>query len=211
MNEQARSNNRLIVKLGFTLFLITSITALLLAGVNALTADPIRQRRIEARNNAMQLVMPGGTVLDDLTVDTENATIYTLQREDGTRAYCVELAPDGFGGPIDMIVGIEVVKVNGNLVKRVTGVSIVSMEETAGLGTKAKDEKFLSQFKGLTYNISLENGSINTAPSNITVGRTDADVDAISGATVTSKAVTKGVNMALDAIKAISTEEGTAQ
>ena len=131
----------------------------------------------------MQLVMPDSTVLNDQTVVTENATVYTLQRSDGTFGYCVEVAPDGFGGPINMIVGIELVNENGNIVKRITGVSIVSMEETAGLGTKAKDESFISQFAGLTYSAILENGSVNTMNSNITVGRGDADIDAISGAT----------------------------
>jgi len=211
MNESAKNNNRFIAKLGFTLFVITAITALLLAGVNALTADPIAQLKIEARNNAMQLVMPDSTVLDDQTVVTENATVYTLQRSDRTFGYCVEVAPDGFGGPINMIVGIELVHENGSVIKRITGVSIVSMEETAGLGTKAKDESFISQFAGLTYSAILENGSVNTMPSNITVGRGDADIDAISGATVTSKAVTKGVNIAMDAIKVTTAGEGGAQ
>lgn len=212
MNESAKSSNRFIVKLGFTLFVITSITALLLAGVNAITADPIERRlRAEAKSKAMQLVMPDATLLEEDPLITESATIYRLRRPDGSVVFCVEVAPEGFGGPINMIVGVEIINENGVPVKRVTGVSIVSMEETAGLGTKAKDEKFISQFVGLTYNTILEDGQINTAPSDITVGRGDSDIDAISGATVTSRAVTNGVNMALDAVKVSSAEEGNSQ
>ncbi len=208
MNEQ-KGNNRYIVKLGLTLFIITSVTALLLAGVNAITVEPIENLKVQVRNNAIAAVMPDSAVLDDRTITNETTTIYTLQQADGELAYCVEIAPQGFGGPINMIVGIEIVQEDGITQKRVTGVSIVSMSETAGLGSKAKDEKFTSQFKDKTYNVYLESGTINTEPSNLTVSKNKSgDIDAISGATITSKAVTGGVNMALDALTEAMIKEG---
>lgn len=183
------SNKTLMLHLGTTLFLITAITALLLSGVNAITFNQIAALAEQKKIEAMNTVLPGGTLKNDLTVTTETATVYTLELADGTNAYCVEVSPSGFGGAINVIVGIKVV----DGVKEITGVSIITMSETAGLGTKARDESFLSQFIGLKSDLSQ---------SNIKVGTGENDIDAISGATVTSKAVTAGINMALDAVSA---------
>lgn len=188
-------DSKLLIKLGFTLLAITAITAVLLASVNATTYDIIQERKLEARNKAIQEVLPGSTMLEDLTATTDFATVYTMELADGSRGYCVEVAPQGFGGPITMIVGIEIVGSE----KRVTGVSITAMSETGGLGTKARDVAFLSQYTGIVV----------TGPSSgISVGTGEGQIDAISGATVTSKAVTNGVNIALDAVQT-SSEGGT--
>lgn len=199
-NRDLSKDRRAIIKLAVTLFLITSITAIMLAGVNALTKEPIANLKIETRNKALLAVMPNSTVLEDKTFTTETLTIFTLERPNGSYGYCVEVAPYGFGGPINMIVGIEVVMNEGRYEKRVVGVAITSMQETAGLGTKANDESFLSQYNGLFYPVQNEDGTLNISPSAITIGRSDVDVDAITGATVTSLAVNRGVNTALDAI-----------
>ena len=198
-NRDLSKDRRAIIKLAVTLFLITSITAIMLAGVNTLTKEPIANLKIETRNKALLAVMPNSTVLEDKTFTTETLTIFTLERPNGSYGYCVEVAPYGFGGPINMIVGIEVVMNEVDTEKRVVGVAITSMQETAGLGTKANDESFLSQYNGLFYPVQNEDGTLNISPSAITIGRA-MSMSTQSGATVTSLAVNRGVNTALDAI-----------
>ncbi len=185
MEKRKSFDSKLLIKLGFTLLAITAITALLLSGVNAMTLEKIAALKLQSRNEAMQLVLPGSTTLDNLTTTVGSSTVYTMEMPSGSTAYCVEVSPRGFGGPITMIVGIKIV--DGT--KTVTGVSITAMSETGGLGTKAKDPGFLSQFEGKATSSADE-------------------VDAITGATVTSKAVAVGVGTALDAVS-IPVEGGT--
>jgi electron transport complex protein RnfG len=99
--------------------------------------------------------------------------------------YVVLVSPSGFGGEINMAVGID--KDN-----KVTGVSIISMSETSGLGGNASSPDFLSQYAG---------GSGKFA-----VSKDGGEIDALTGATVTSRAVTQGVNSALEAVSTLNKE-----
>ncbi len=98
----------------------------------------------------------------------------------------MEVLPTGFNGALDVIVGVD-------SEGAVTGISVVSHAETAGIGTEVAKDKpnkngvgVLSQFVGRT------GGSDNM----FTVNSGSNQVDAISGATVTTKAITRGVNAA---------------
>ena len=82
-----------------------------------------------------------------------------------------------------MIVGVD------NDLK-VTGVEIISQSETAGLGAKCTEDGFKAQFVGKTENIAVTKN-----------GAKDNEIDAITSATITSKAVTKGVNDAISVVK----------
>jgi electron transport complex protein RnfG len=88
--------------------------------------------------------------------------------------------PNGFGGAIDMVVGIDN---NG----AVTGISIIKMSETSGLGTNAAKPSFKDQYIGGTGNFA--------------VNKDGGEIDALTGATITSRAVTRGVNSAVEAVK----------
>ena len=91
--------------------------------------------------------------------------------------YCVQTEPAGFGGAISMMVGVST---DGT----VTGVSILEHNETPGVGTNAMTEDFLAQYTGRTGTLTVKTGA-------------DTDIQHITGATVTSAAVTDGVNIAL--------------
>ena len=175
------SNFRYIVRLTLTLFIITAIVALMLAGVNAVTVDRIAQLELEAKNAAMAEVMPDTTIDESKTIENEDSTVYYAMREGELAGFCVEVAPSGFGGEISMIVGVD-------MGYKVTGISIISMSETPGLGTRAQEPDFLNQFVGRGDSAPFEVGSSG-----------EGSIDAISAATITSKAVTLGVNTALDA------------
>lgn len=80
----------------------------------------------------------------------------------------------------------------------VTGVKIINMSETPGLGAKASEDSWLSQFKGKNDIISV----VKTGNAK------DNEINAISGATITSKAVTQGVNDSLEDAKKLTEKEG---
>lgn len=207
MTKSVKGSNRYIVKLGLTLFIITAITGALLAGVNELTKEARAGRELDAFGLALQALVPDGELLEEMTHTAESFTAHILERSNGDLAYCIEVAPNGYGGPINMIVGIEVAHDGDRIEKRVIGVAIISMTETPGVGTKVNDEAFLSQFNGIVYPVVNEDGTLNTEPSAIKISSADTGIDAISGATVTSKAIVKGVNTALNAIKVSTTGE----
>ena len=99
--------------------------------------------------------------------------------------YVVLAEPKGYGGAISLVVGID-----NDLT--VTGIDITNQSETPGLGANCQNPEFMGQFKGKTSGIAVVKG---TASGN--------QIDAITSSTVTSKAVTKGVNDALLAAKMV--------
>ncbi|MCD8004270.1 MAG: RnfABCDGE type electron transport complex subunit G [Oscillospiraceae bacterium] len=178
---------RFIGKLGLSLFLITAIAALVLGLVNAVTADTIAQREEAERQEALTAVMPQADSFTDLAWESDDIDGITAACTGGELAgYCVEVSPNGFGGAISMMVGVD-------LEGYVTGAVILDHSETAGLGARADDPEFLGQYVGKTSEITLSGANA---------------IDALSGATITSKAVTLGVNTAIEA--AIEYMEGGA-
>lgn len=167
-----------MVKLALTLFAITAVTALLLGAVNAVTADRIAEINAEKTAAAMSSVMPSASDFEE-SISADDYTIYTASDAGGSLVgYVVSVVPVGFGGEIDMVVGF-------GLDANITGVYIISMSETAGVGDMAMSEPwFLEQFTGKSGELALGGG-----------------IDSISGATVTSKAVLKGISTACAAIK----------
>lgn len=168
------------IHLTLSLLIITAIAAFVLALVNAVTEDTIYLRQEAARQEAMACVAPGADHFSALY--SEDATIDRISAAyQGTQfvGYCVEVSPNGFGGAISLMVGI-------NEGGSITGVTILEHSETPGLGSKAEQPEFLDQYLGLSGTISV-NGSGNS-------------ISAITGATITSKAVTEGINTALQAV-----------
>ena len=168
------------LRLAITLLLITSVVAAVLAGVNFVTAPIIAQLKAEKLQKAIEAVLPGGGTEIGFTDETGLVSkVYA-----GEAGYAVEVNPNGFGGAVTMMVGIDK---SGSLL----GGSIVSQSETAGLGAvsaanTSAGESFRSQFAGKTGSVA--------------VAKDGGEIDAITGATITSRAVCTGVNAALDCI-----------
>ncbi|MFA4843484.1 MAG: FMN-binding protein [Candidatus Margulisiibacteriota bacterium] len=87
----------------------------------------------------------------------------------------VRVAPRGYGGPVVLLVGVS-------NEKKVVGIKVLSQKETPGLGAKVVERGFLDQFIGKGANDPLE---------------PKKDIDAITGATITSRAVCEGVRQAI--------------
>lgn len=175
------STVKYVLRLTVTLLLITAFVAAALAGVNAITKDKIAATQQEKKNNAMKQVLPGYESFTEVAFTGDETVKAVYQPEGSDTAYVVEVAPaTGFGGEISMMVGIDGGKV--------TGVSIVSHAETAGLGAVAaenseKGSQFRSGFIG--------------AEGSVQVDKDGGTIDSITGATITSRAVADGVNAAL--------------
>lgn len=172
-----------IVKVGFILFAITAIAALVLAVVNNFTAPVITENNKRTQDIAMKKVLPAANSFEQVDFDISSSTsVSEIYIGDGAGTV-VKVSPAGYGGKIDMVVGIDT-----NLC--VTGIEIISQSETAGLGSNCTNDSFKSQFIGKTEDISV-----------VKNGAKDNEIDAISSATITSKAVAKGVNDAIAAVK----------
>ena len=172
-----------VLRLALTLFLITAVVAGLLAGVNAITKPIIDQRNAEKIQQAIEAVLPGGGEAVDFPAVDVGAPISKVYK--GENGYAIEVLPSGFDNTITMMVGVDF---DGN----VRGISIVSHTETAGLGAVAAaktsaGEAFRSQFEG-------RNGQV-------AVSKDGGELDAITGATITSRAVCAGVNAALKIVE----------
>lgn len=161
-----------ILRLTLTLLVITAVVAGLLGLVNALTAERIAELTKEKAVAAMREVLPAD---DYEPLDVTAEGISEAYRAVGA-GDVVRVSVNGFGGAIDMMVGVDE---NGG----VTGVSVISHSETASLGANCTREDFRAQFVG--------------ASDALAVKKDGGTIDALTGATVTSRAVTEGVNRAL--------------
>lgn len=170
-----------VVRLALTLLIITAVVAAALAGVNSVT-EPIIIALNEAKTQqAIETVLPGGGEVVDFTAST---TIVSKVYK-GENGYAVQVAPSGFDGEIDMMVGID----NEG---KVVAISIINHTETAGLGAVAAaktsaGENFRGQFAGQSVSVGTSKRGTGT-------------LDAITGATITSEAVCTGVNAALECV-----------
>ena len=178
-------------KLGLNLLIISAVAALLLALTNSVTASTIAQRNEQANAEARKLVLESAQDFEEVKdAKTDNSKgikvseIYEAKDASGnTVGYTLKVLPSGYGGTIELMVGID--SANG----QVSGINVVSNSETAGLGAKATDPEFSDQYKGKP----LEELSVlkNGTPG-------DTEIKAISGATITSTAVTNGVDAAIE-------------
>lgn len=171
-----------ILRIVGTLFLIAALVAAGLGGVNAITQPRIAEYKAEKMANAMKEVLPDGKDLREVTFTDETGMVNAVYACDA--GFVVEVAPAGFGGTISMMVGIDT---EG----KVKGVSIVSQTETAGLGavaaaTTSAGKAFRDQFIGLSGMLAVD--------------KDGGQVDSITGATITTRAITDGVNAALSCV-----------
>lgn len=163
-----------------TLLVITAVVAVLLAFVNMLTAPVIAQRADGKKSEAMSQVMEGTdnfTALDVPEGMKDVKEIVLAKKGDEVLGYCVQTGTMGNDGEILLMVGITP---DG----AVTSVSILDQSETMYTD---KHGELIAQFPGKSDSVAL---SVD-----------GGDINAISGATISSRAITKGVDSALAAAK----------
>lgn len=175
-----------VLKTAGILTAICVVVTLLLAGTYIITKEPIEQTAAKEKAQAQSAVLPADEYID---IEGENASVAI---SNGRVIGCViTTQAKGYGGDIKVMTGIL-------MTGDITGVQILSMSETPGVGTKTNNDNFLSQF--LTVSLSdVSPSDIPTEPwgaiDNFELDGTR--VDAITGATISSRAVTSAINDAL--------------
>ncbi|MDR0896893.1 MAG: FMN-binding protein, partial [Oscillospiraceae bacterium] len=161
------------------LALVAIVAAIALGVTNEITKGPIEAQTAAANNAARQSLVPGASSFE------EADGIFTGLADGAPVGYVTQVTVQGYGGPVDITVGTDP---DGVL----TGIRVggTAFAETPGLGAKAKDAAFTDQFAGQTAPLALS--------------KDDGAIDAITAATITSSAVLRGVNSAMEAIAAVA-------
>lgn len=181
-----------------SLFLICLVATALLGVVNGITEGKIAENAIATEENSRKIVMEnaesfGEKTEGEYTYDGEKTSyscVPALDKDGKTIGYVYVTKSTGYGGAIRVMTGVD-------LSGKVTGVNFLEINETVGLGMNATKDDFKSQFIGLMNGITVN----KTEPG-------ENEVKALTGATITSKAATKGVNIALDIFENV-TKGGT--
>lgn len=158
---------------------LTLLVGLALAAVKLLTDEPIAKAQEQALNNALQEVLPTFDNIESSQLD-DGQTVYTATSNGELIGTAVETYTDeGFGGRISILVGLD--KDN-----TLHGYRVLSHSETPGLGANM-DSWFMAD--GTTHNVVGSNGELHVKPDG-------GDIDAMTGATITSRAFLGAVNRA---------------
>ncbi len=190
--------NKEIIVPSATLLVICLVATLLLGVTNFFTADIITKLEKTTQTAAMQEVLPA-----EGYTKTEGKEIYTAEKNGAVAGYIFVTSAKGYGGDIKVMTALDPAG-------KILAVSILSAsDETPGLGQNVTKEGFYSQFLNLSDEITVvKNGA--SAEKN--------EINAVTGATISSKAVTKAVNEALTiysenfgdaALSVASEQEGT--
>lgn len=170
-----------MASLVIVLALICLVIAALLGIVNGVTEGPIKANTEKTVQDSLKVVMPADSY-EKVDYTGGDETVVAVYKA-GEEGYVVECnSPNGFGGAIDMMAGI-------NTSGEVTGIAIISHSETSGLGSKATDPKWQAQFQGATGTVS--------------VAKDGGSIVAITGSTITSRAVCDGVNIARSVVESL--------
>jgi len=176
------SLTRYILRITLVLLSIAVVVAGLLAIVNRITAPVIAAATEAKMQSAIEQVLSGG--YDAEITDFSDETGLVSRVFKGKNGYALEVNPIGFDSAICMMVGVDT---EGN----VLGIAIISHTESAGLGSVAASnnsagQAFRDQFIG--------------ASGSVSVSKDGGEIDAITNATITSRAVCDGINAALSCV-----------
>lgn len=198
-----------IITNALKLCIITLVAGLLLGGVYEITKKPRENQEEKNKQNAYSKVFSVADSFEELKYKDEDMKKYLEENGYKSSAVCIDgivtahdsdkniigyvitvTDKEGYGGNIQFTLGIQK---DGTI----NGISFLSISETAGVGMKAKESKFINQFKG--KNVESFQYTKNGA-------KEDNQIDAISGATITTNAVTNGVNASILAYRFITSD-----
>jgi electron transport complex protein RnfG len=173
------------------LLVITALAGLILAFVYSVTKEPIAESQKRKINNAIQMVVPDFDSVSDTTMmpadGKDSIRIHRLMKNGVQIGSAVETYSDkGFGGHISLMVGF---KPDGSI----TNIEVLEHKETPGLGTKMALPGFKDQFKDLQPD--------DVSGGRLKVKKDGGTVDAITAATISSRAFCDAVNRAVAANK----------
>jgi len=149
------------------LAVIVIVSVVLLMAVNSVTSPIVKNMQVEEIKNTLRSIFPE---MSQYEVEDE---VYIIYEDDEKAGYAFIASGSGYGGNIDIMVGLD----SGFGIK---GVSILSQTETPGLGSMITESLFTDQFKELSA-------------SDIALKADGGKIDAVTGATISSRAVVNAV------------------
>ncbi len=186
---EKKKNSPNIAKLALVLFAVTAITALVLGLVNDVTKDRIAALAVEKTKTAYANVLKADSYakIDDAYTNDGTITKLSAAKDaSGTAVgYVAETTFSGAQGMVTMVVGL-------NADKACTGIYVTKSSETSGLGAKASETSpgaWRDNLVGATDGVAL--------------AKDGGTVEAISGATITSRACTKEVQTVITAVSSL--------
>lgn len=173
-----------ILKLGIKLLIITAVAGLILGFVFNVTKAPIADQEKSNNEAAMKELIVTADKFEkkDITLTDGVLEVNEGKKGNDVAGYTLKMSTKGYGGKIQLMVGISK---EGKL----AGIKILSQSETPGLGANATLPLFYEQYKEKPIIKDLEVVKSGTSEDN--------QIQALTGATITSKAVTTGVNEAI--------------
>lgn len=177
-----------LVNMVAVLFTITLVASAGVGYVNMITVEPIAEAKAAATEAALRAVLPAfdGTETAELTLDELPVTVHTARSGEAIVGYAVEtISKKGFGGVVKMMVGFDAAG-------RVLNVNVLEQTETPGLGTKMADagNPLFASFEGR-----------NPGEMKLAVKKDGGDVDALTAATISSRAYVDAMARAYTAYK----------
>ncbi len=173
-----------ILKPTLVLFVICVVVSAALAGTNLLTKDRIKLLEAQNAEASRKIVLPTAETFES----QDDGAYYTGLSGSDLVGYVFETGASGYGGTVSVMTGIDV---DGNI----TGVVILSHDETPGLGANAEKPDFLNQ-----YLQPAPEGGLSVVKYQTPA---EGQIEAMTGATVTSTAVTNAVNQAIEQYYAV--------
>lgn len=176
------------------LFAICVVVAAALAGTNALTKDRIAQAAAQKAEESRMVVLPAAEAFQESEDGAHYIGMSKEAPDGGAVGYVFETEAKGYGGTVKVMTGIST---EGEI----TGVVVLSHSETPGLGANAEKESFREQYKQPVANSTGIQVVKFQAPA-------EGEIQAMTGATITSTAVTDAVNSAIEQYQEAYASEG---
>ena len=181
-----------IVRIGLALALVCLLAAVSLSAVNYLTKGEIERRKAEELAESLKVVFPAAERFEELPVPpdapkregTSILAVYEALAQGQRSGYVFRVATMGYGGKMVLLVGIGE---DGTL----KGIQVLEHQETPGLGSNITEESFRSQFVGKSVDDPFE---------------AKKDIQAITGATISTRAVASACRGAIAYFKEVAKE-----
>ncbi len=171
--EKKQNNFLYVLRISLVLLIICSLTAAAVALVYAVTYEKADENQKMVQQQAIETIFGEGIEIESADISSELQAAFTVTKDGEQIGVCALVRGAGFGGDMDVMVGFVP---DGSAI---VGVQVVSHSETPGLGSRVSESEYLAKYVGKSGNLTL-----------------DTDIDAISGSTISSRALLDAVNTA---------------
>ncbi|MDO4673152.1 MAG: FMN-binding protein [Porphyromonadaceae bacterium] len=177
------------LQLGLKLFIITAVSGAALAMTNNATAPVIEEANNRKLQESLKVVYEDATFeeVKDVELPPEVVGAYKATGSDGSEGYVFDVnSPGGYGGPIEFLVGVDAEN-------KITGFSPLVHSESAGFGKNMEEDAFKDGVKGVSMD-----GEVGFSDSG-----SETEIAGISGATISTTTIVKGINIARETLEKI--------